>query len=166
MAINLNAGVGDDPGGPGEISEINVTPFIDVVLVLLIIFMVAAPLSTVDVPVDLPISNADRQDRTDEPVTLTVKSDLTLALGEDPVDRAALQASLDAATGSNRDERILLRADGAVPYGGLMGVMNALRSAGYLKIGLVGLEDTSASAAIAGATPAVEAKADVMPPTP
>ena len=171
MAINLNSGGNDDPGGAGEMSEINVTPFIDVVLVLLIIFMVAAPLSTVDVPVDLPVSNAEPQERPGEPIYLTVQGDLTLALGEDPVDRTALGASLDAATGGNRNERILLRADGAVAYSELMGVMNALRSAGYLKIGLVGLEDTAAAtppatAALAGQAPADEARGDGTPPTP
>ncbi|MEF2551630.1 TonB system transport protein ExbD [Aurantimonas sp. A2-1-M11] len=149
MGINLNQGGGDDLGGAGELSEINVTPFIDVVLVLLIIFMVAAPLSTVDAPVDMPLSNAEPRERPDEPIYLTVQSDQTLLIGEDPVDSAALAMALDAATGGNRDERILLRADGAIAYGDLMEVMNALRTAGYLKIGLVGLEDTGAATAAA-----------------
>ena len=146
MGINLNQGGGDDLGGAGEVSEINVTPFIDVVLVLLIIFMVAAPLSTVDAPVDLPLSNAEPQDRPDEPIYLTVQADNTLLIGDDEVDPAALAEGLDAATGGNRDERILLRADGAIAYGDLMEVMNQLRTAGYLKIGLVGLEDAGAGA--------------------
>src|SRR5690606_7880922 len=123
-----------------ENHEINVTPFIDVMLVLLIIFMVAAPLATVDVPVDLPSSTAARQPRPDKPVTLTVKQDLTLALGEVPVARDALASALDAAAGGDREQRVFLRADRKVDYGDLMQVMNALREAGYLKIALIGLE--------------------------
>jgi biopolymer transport protein ExbD len=139
MGVNLKQG---DDDGLGEVSEINVTPFIDVCLVLLIIFMVAAPLSTVDVPVDLPVSNATPEPRPEEPTYLTVQSDLSLILGEAAVAPEALAAALDARTGGNRDERIFLRADGAVAYGSLMDVMNSLRDAGYLKIALVGLEDT------------------------
>lgn len=124
-----------------EISEINVTPFIDVILVLLIIFMVAAPLSTVDVAVDLPVSNAQQQQRPDKPVFVTLKSDLALTLGDETVARDALGAALDKATETNRDQRIFLRADRSVPYGELMKAMNLLRDAGYLKVALVGLED-------------------------
>jgi biopolymer transport protein ExbD len=124
-----------------EVSDINVTPFIDVMLVLLIIFMVAAPLSTVDVAVDLPVSNAQQQPRPDKPVFLTVKPDLTLALGNEDVPRSALQATLDQQTNNDREQRIFLRADGVVAYRELMSVMNLLRQAGYLKIALVGLED-------------------------
>jgi biopolymer transport protein ExbD len=123
-----------------EVHDINVTPFIDVMLVLLIIFMVAAPLATVDVPVDLPSSNTERQQRPDKPVFLTIKTDLSLAIGDDTVSPADLPAALDAATSSNKDERIFLRADRAVPYGDVMQVMNLLRSSGYLKVALVGLE--------------------------
>jgi len=126
-----------------ENHEINVTPFIDVILVLLIIFMVAAPLATVDVNVDLPASTAMPQQRPDEPMYLSVKDDLSLLLGEQPVTREALQASLDAVTENDREARVFLRADKAVAYGDLMEVMNLLRSAGYLKIALVGLEQVS-----------------------
>jgi biopolymer transport protein ExbD len=123
-----------------ETHEINVTPFIDVMLVLLIIFMVAAPLATVDVAVDLPASTAQAQPRPDKPIFLTVKPDLSLALGDDAVAREGLGPALEAATAGNHDERIFLRADKAVSYGDLMVVMNALRSTGYLKIALVGLQ--------------------------
>ncbi|GEC17705.1 TonB system transport protein ExbD [Nitrobacter winogradskyi] len=141
-------------GGIDELSEINVTPFIDVMLVLLIIFMVAAPLSTVDVAVDLPVSNAQPQPRPDKPVFLTVKQDLTLALGNDDVPRNTLQATLDQQTNNDREQRVFLRADGTVAYTELMKVMNLLREAGYLKIALVGLEDTGQAVAAGGAAPA------------
>lgn len=146
MGMNLK---GSDEDDLGEMSEINVTPFIDVMLVLLIIFMVAAPLSTVDVPVDLPTSNAPPQERPDEPVFLTVQQDLSLTLGEEPVTAETLSAALDRLTAGNREERVFLRADGAVAYADLMAVMNDLRRAGYLRIGLVGAEDPAAAAAAA-----------------
>ena len=129
---------GDDDGG--ELHEINVTPFIDVMLVLLIIFMVAAPLSTVDVAVDLPVSTAKPQPRPEQPLFLTIKADLSLALGNNPIPAGQLGSALDAATAADRDKRIFLRADKSVPYGELTRVMNLLRAAGYLKVALVGLE--------------------------
>jgi biopolymer transport protein ExbD len=131
----------DDGDELVETHEINVTPFIDVMLVLLIIFMVAAPLSTVDVPVDLPVSTAKPTKEPDKPLYLTVKSDLTLALGNDTVPRNQIASALDDATEADRQRRVFLRADKSVPYGQLMEVMNLLRSAGYLKVALVGLED-------------------------
>ncbi len=126
-----------------EVHEINVTPFIDVMLVLLIIFMVAAPLATVDIQVNLPASTADPTQRPDRPLYLTVKSDLTLAFGNNPVGRDLLRSTLDAAAKGDRSTLIFLRADKTVPYGELMEVMNLLRAAGYLKIALVGLEKVS-----------------------
>jgi biopolymer transport protein ExbD len=123
-----------------ENHEINVTPFIDVMLVLLIIFMVAAPLSTVDVAVDLPVSTAKPQPRPERPVFLTIKADHTLALGNYPIAPGGLAAALDAATRMDRTQRLFLRADKSVPYGELTRVMNLLRAAGYLKVSLVGLE--------------------------
>jgi biopolymer transport protein ExbD len=123
--------------------EINVTPFIDVMLVLLIIFMVAAPLATVDLGVDLPASAIEPSPRPDQPVFVTVKPDLSMAVGEETVAREALSATLDTVSKGNKDERIFLRADKAVSYGDLMEVMNLLRNAGYLKVALVGLDGRS-----------------------
>jgi biopolymer transport protein ExbD len=140
MAIRL----GHDGDDFAETHEINVTPFIDVILVLLIIFMIAAPLATVDVPVDLPATTAERQQRPDKPVFLTIKADRSLAIGDDAVSRDALAKALNAAAKNNHDERIFLRADRSVSYGDIMEVMNALRAAGYLKIALVGLEEREA----------------------
>ena len=123
-----------------EVHEINVTPFIDVMLVLLIIFMVAAPLATVDIAVNLPTSAAPPQPRPDKPLFLTLRPDLSLALGDTVVPRDTLAGALTAATNGDRDTRIFLRADKMVPYGEMMEVMNLMRRAGYLKIALVGLE--------------------------
>ncbi len=123
-----------------ELSEINVTPFIDVMLVLLIVFMVAAPLSTVDVQVNLPSSNAPPTDRPAEPVWLTVSADRVVHLGDTPVDVDTLAAALDARTGAARETPLFLRADQSLDYGALMGVLDALREGGYLKVALVGLE--------------------------
>ncbi|MEF3367602.1 TonB system transport protein ExbD [Methylocystis sp. 9N] len=122
-----------------EAHEINVTPFIDVMLVLLIIFMVAAPLATVDLPVDLPASNAAPHEKPDKPVYLTIQSDLALALGETPVKRNDLISTLDAHLG-DKNKRIYLRADTSVPYGEMMAVLERLRAGGYLKVALVTLD--------------------------
>jgi biopolymer transport protein ExbD len=143
MAGSLGRATGDDD--LEEAHEINVTPFIDVMLVLLIIFMIAAPLATVDVAVDLPGSTARPAPRPAEPIYLTVREDLSLALGEAPVDRAALGTRLDALAGGDRETRVFLRADQVVAYGELMEVMNLLRAAGYLKLALVGLERPAAT---------------------
>jgi TonB system transport protein ExbD (group 1) len=136
MALRVS-GAEDDLA---EMHEINVTPFIDVMLVLLIIFMIAAPLATVNVPVQLPAIDATRSPQTDKPLTLSLNADLSLRLGETPLARDALGAALAQAAEGRSDRRIYLRADKAVPYGELMNVMNLLRAAGFLDVALVGLE--------------------------
>ena len=123
-----------------EVHEINVTPFIDVMLVLLIIFMVAAPLATVDIAVNLPALAVEPQPHPEKPVYLTLKSDLTLAIGDIPVERDALSSALDGAANGDKDTRIFFRADKSIPYGQIIGVLNLLIKAGYLRIALVGLE--------------------------
>jgi biopolymer transport protein ExbD len=140
MAIRLDHGTDELT----EVHDINVTPFIDVMLVLLIIFMVAAPLATVDVAVDLPSSTAPPQQRPPKPVYVTLKADGSLAIGDNPVARDALPAALAAATGGDKDERIFMRGDKVVPYGSVMELMNDLRNAGYLKVALVGMETREA----------------------
>jgi biopolymer transport protein ExbD len=136
MAFRIERGSGDDFV---ETHDINVTPFIDVMLVLLIIFMVAAPLATVDVPVNLPSSTSQPQPRPDKPIFITLKADRTLAIGDEPIARetTAVAAALDAASGHDRDQRVLLRADRAISYGEVMDVMNLLRAVGYPKVALV-----------------------------
>jgi biopolymer transport protein ExbD len=126
-----------------ETHEINVTPFIDVMLVLLIIFMVAAPLATVDVPVNLPSATAEPAARPEKPIFVTFKADRSLAIGDEAVTRESLGSVLDTATGADRTQRVLLRADQALPYGDVMQLMNLLRSTGYLKVALVALESRS-----------------------
>lgn len=137
MSVRLDHG-GDDLI---ETHEINVTPFIDVMLVLLIIFMVAAPLATIDTPVDLPVSKAAPQPRPAKPLFVTVKSGDSLIVGNKTVALDQLGAALDVASDSDRGQRVFVRADRKIDYGRLMNVLDVLRDAGYLKVGLVGLEE-------------------------
>lgn len=123
-----------------ETHDINVTPFIDVVLVLLIVFMIAVPLSTVDIPVQLPSTQAQPQKRPDDPLYLTLTENLEIRLGNDVVAREALATELERLTGPDKSQPVYLRADRSVDYGDLMDLMNLLRSAGYLKVALVGQE--------------------------
>ncbi len=148
MGISIVDAELDDDGDFAETHEINVTPFIDVILVLLIIFMVAAPLSTVDLPIDLPSSTASPQKKPDKPTYVSIKPDLGLAIGEALVKRSDLVGALDAMADASKDRFIFLRADRSVPYGEMMDVLEMLRAGGYAKIKLVALEgvpETSAS---------------------
>jgi biopolymer transport protein ExbD len=151
MAVSLSDA--DDDDDFGEAHEINVTPFIDVILVLLIIFMIAAPLSTVDLPVDLPTSTAMPQKKPDKPTYVSIKADLGVAIGEDSVKRVDLVKRLSSMS-VGTDQRILLRADKSVPYGEMMGVLEILRAGGYGKIALVALEGVPGDSAAASQTPA------------
>jgi biopolymer transport protein ExbD len=141
-----------------EQHEINITPFIDVMLVLLIIFMVAAPLSTVDIAVQLPAASAKPQPRPEKPIYVTIKANLEVAVGEDPVLRPALIETVERVTNGNREARLFLRADKTVTYGELITVLDLLRGAGFLKVGLVAVEAAKPaainSAPGAAATPA------------
>lgn len=140
--MSILLGQSGDESELAESHEINVTPFIDVMLVLLIIFMVAAPLATVDIPVDLPSSNASEQARPEAPIYLTISKDLSLTLGDKLVASERLAIQLDQATEGNKKTRLFLRADKTVDYGDLMFVINQLRTAGYLKVALVGKQST------------------------
>ncbi len=140
MAFNMHHG--DEAAEFAETPDINVTPFIDVILVLLIIFMVAAPLATVDVPLDLPVSNAKAEPPPAEPIVLSIQTDRSWSVGDRHIDRAMLGAAIDARAKGDRGARIFVRADKTVPYEALMQAMDALRAEGYLKISLVGLETT------------------------
>ena len=147
MSASIIEGGFDDDEEFAEAHEINVTPFIDVILVLLIIFMVAAPLATVDLPIDLPSSTATAQKKPDRPTYVSIKPDLAVAIGETAVKRVDLVRSLDAMADASKDSFIFLRADRAVPYGELMDILEILRAGGYSKIKLVALEGVPDAAA-------------------
>jgi biopolymer transport protein ExbD len=146
MGVSISDTELDDDADFAETHEINVTPFIDVILVLLIIFMVAAPLSTVDLPLDLPSSTADQQKKPDKPTYVSIKPNLDVAIGESIVKRVDLIRRLDAAADGNKERLVFLRADRAVPYGDLMDVLEILRKGNY-RMKLVTLEGVPDSVA-------------------
>lgn len=119
------------------LSEINVTPFVDVMLVLLIVFMVAAPLLTVGVPVDLPQAKAPNLSQQEEPLVVSLRADGTVYLQETQVPIEALVPRLQAITGANPEARIYVRGDKAIAYGQVMGLMGTIASAGFTKVALV-----------------------------
>jgi biopolymer transport protein ExbD len=123
-----------------EVHEINVTPFIDVMLVLLIIFMVVSPLATVDLKIDLPAASAAPEPRPEKPVFISLKADKSLYLAEQAVSLAQLAQQLDSQTGADKQTTLFFQADKQAQYQDVLAVMDALRKAGYLKVGLVGRE--------------------------
>lgn len=127
-------------------SEINVTPFVDVMLVLLIVFMVAAPLLTVGVPIDLPQTRSQPLQGDEEPLTVTVKADGQVFLQETPVELGELSARLLAIADGGYEERVYVRGDRAVDYGEVMQVMGTLSAAGFRRIGLVTEQEASDTA--------------------
>ena len=118
-------------------SEINVTPFVDVMLVLLIVFMVTAPLLTVGIPVDLPKVKANALTDQRDPIEITVKLDGTVYLSESIVEVENLIPRLNAITDQNTEARIYLRGDRVVAYGRIMEIMSIINSAGYIKVALI-----------------------------
>ena len=122
-------------------AEINVTPFVDVMLVLLIIFMVAAPLLTVGVPIDLPETRATALESDSEPLTVSIGSDGRIFLQDSEVSAEQLVATLQAIASRGLNERIFVRGDREADYGTVMRVMGRLNAAGYKRIGLVTLEE-------------------------
>tara|TARA_Y100000817_G_C16791278_1_gene515240 strand:- start:180 stop:608 length:429 start_codon:yes stop_codon:yes gene_type:complete len=125
-----------------QMSEINVTPFVDVMLVLLIVFMVTAPLLTVGIPVDLPKVKASALTDQKDPIEITVKLDGTVYLGESTVEVENLIARLNAITDQNTEARIYVRGDRVVAYGRVMEIMSIINSAGYIKVALVAQNPT------------------------
>ena len=120
-----------------QMSEINVTPFVDVMLVLLIVFMVTAPLLTVGIPVDLPKVKASALTDQKDPIEVTVKLDGNVYLGESVVEVENLIPRLNAITDQNTQARIYIRGDRVISYGRIMEIMSIINSAGYVKVALV-----------------------------
>jgi biopolymer transport protein TolR len=122
-------------------SEINVTPFVDVMLVLLIIFMVAAPLMTVGVPIDLPQTSARPMEGQTDPITISVNADGQVFLQEDEIPADEVVARLEAIAANGVEERIYVRGDRDADYGVVMRIMARISAAGFTRIGLVTLEE-------------------------
>lgn len=147
----MGASVGSTGGGGGRrrrrssghvpMAEINVTPFVDVMLVLLIMFMVAAPLLTVGVPIELPETKSNPLQGDNEPLTVTVQPDGKVYLQETEIDLDTLVPKLQAIAKNGFQERIFVRGDKAVDYGKVMQVMGVLNKAGFKRIGLVTAPD-------------------------
>lgn len=126
---------------PRAMSEINVTPFVDVMLVLLIIFMVAAPLLVVGVPIDLPETSANALESEEEPITVSVTADGRVFLQDTEIELAQLLTTLEAIASEGVDTRIFVRGDRGTDYGTIMQVMARISGAGYQRLGLVTAEE-------------------------
>ncbi|GAA5095534.1 biopolymer transporter ExbD [Bartonella acomydis] len=164
----MKAGLNDDfdLDKSGLHSEINVTPFIDVVLVLLIVFMVAAPLATSVIPVQLPaITQAPLTPQPDEPLYVTLQKDHALYVGDQLVSQTTFVESLLKETKQNREIKILLKADSEIDYGSVVDLLNQIRAAGYSKVGLMGLQKSVHVAAKGTTSHNTGEKATRMPVT-
>ncbi|MBL8599690.1 MAG: protein TolR [Devosia sp.] len=141
MAVASGGGGGRRRGRRGgkskPMSEINVTPMVDVMLVLLIIFMVAAPLMTVGVPIDLPKTQARQLNTEQKPVTVSVNPEGLIYVGEAQVPLEGVVEAVTAASPNGIEDRVYVRGDGTASYGAVMQVMGALSGAGFTKIGLL-----------------------------
>lgn len=138
MAMGMQSARRGRGGRRGPIGDINVTPLVDVMLVLLIVFMVTAPLLTAGVPIDLPQTAAPELKVESKPITVSINTAGEIYLGEDPVTLDTLLASVATAAGeTGTDQRIYIRGDATSDYGVIMQVMGALADAGYGRIGLI-----------------------------
>jgi biopolymer transport protein TolR len=137
MAMKLPYGGGDDEDDLAPMAEINVTPFVDVMLVLLIIFMVAAPLMIAGVPVNLPQSAAARQNPPQKPMVVTISPDQGVFIRDEQVERASLMTRLGALRQAEGDAVAYVRADKSIPYGEVMAVLGEVAAAGYTRISLL-----------------------------
>ncbi|MET3560687.1 biopolymer transport protein ExbD [Bartonella japonica] len=146
MKASFNDNWETDDGGLHN--EINVTPFIDVVLVLLIVFMVAAPLATSVIPVQLPsITQVPTVAQPDEPLYVTLQKDRSLYVGDQLVNQTDFMETVLKATDQNLETKILIKADAEIDYGAVVDLLNQIRTAGYTKVGLMGLQKSSHIAA-------------------
>ena len=141
MAMNIGGDAEEKP-----MSDINTTPLVDVMLVLLIIFMVAAPLMTVGVPIDLPETKAKEMNSDTKPITVSINKEGLVYLGEEtetPIALDEIVPKLQAIAKAGAEERIFVRGDATADYGTIMKVMGLLNNAGYKNIGLVTLQEPS-----------------------
>ena len=151
MALSLNTGRGAR-GRYRPLAEINVTPLVDVMLVLLIIFMVTAPLMTSGVSVDLPKTDAQPLNSDSEPLTVSIKADGSIFLQDQAVDVGDLVAKLQAIAKNNPERRIFVRGDKDLAYGRIMEVMGTITQGGFTKVALLA-EQTAAPPAAKPAAP-------------
>ena len=135
--MNINSNIGRKSKRFTQMSEINVTPFVDVMLVLLIVFMVTAPLLTVGIPVDLPKVKASALTDQKDPLEITIKLDGKVYLGESEVEVKNLIPRLEAITEQNYESRIYVRGDRVIAYGRVMEIISSINSAGYTKVALI-----------------------------
>lgn len=141
--MGMSAGTGashgddDDDGGYRPVADINITPMVDVMLVLLIIFMVAAPLLTVGVPIELPQSQGKQLESNKEPLTISVSGTGDVFIGETKVPLAEIAEKLKAIAKNGVDEQIFVRGDKGISYGTVMQVMGRISAGGFKKVSLV-----------------------------